>query len=62
MCYSYQLKKSRELNLLVDELKTGDLIFEIDSMGTAEHVSMYAGEREGLHYQVHATVGRYTHL
>ena len=43
----------------VGELKTGDLIFELDSMRTAEHVSMYAGEREGLHYQVHATVGRY---
>ena len=45
--------------MLVGELKTGDLIFELDSMRTAEHVSMYAGEREGLHYQVHATVGRY---
>lgn len=45
--------------MLVDELKTGDLIFELDSKRTAEHVSMYAGKREGLHYQVHATVGRY---
>ena len=45
--------------MLIDELKTGDLIFELDSMHTAEHVSMYAGKRKGLHYQVHATLGSY---
>ncbi len=45
--------------MLVEELKTGDLIFELDSLGSIEHVSIYAGIRQGLHYQVHATLGRH---
>ncbi|GGI80454.1 hypothetical protein [Legionella impletisoli] len=38
-----------------DELLAGDLIFYFNTLGIAEHIALYAGEKDGIPYVLHAT-------
>jgi hypothetical protein len=42
-----------------NELKTGDLIFYLDTLGTVEHIALYANHKLGIPYVVHAVTAPY---
>lgn len=46
---------SQESVITADNLKMGDIIFYLDTMGMAEHVALYITEKKEIHYIVHAT-------